>query len=220
MTVTEPVGGGPIRVGSKGIERMASSFLWRVVAVVALVTMVMLNGCSSGSGLEALDRDPSQDTIAGPRPTAPPVTDYNGPGLTADATELLSRLRNLESERNLCAILTSSAVGDVLGGEAELSSLATTPAGIAQLIVDVDRFFAHIVDVAPADIAPSMAVLQRTWREVAEIGVDVGDREQRTRAILESPQVRLAVDNLGTWMKQNCGGALGVPTDLEGLLAL
>lgn len=196
------------------------SSLRAILLALGSVAVLLSVGCSGRSGVQELAHDPSRDTIAGPRPTAPPATDYEGPGLTADATELLSRLRNLESERNLCTILTSSTVSDVLEGEAELSNLATTPAGIAQLLVDVDRFFAHIVDVSPPDIAPSTAVVQRTWRSVAEIGPDVDDREQRTRAILESAEVRLAVENLGEWMKRNCAGALGEPTGLESLLSL
>lgn len=200
--------GGPRRVGIRWLS---------LVAVMALISLI---GCSESSGVRELDHDAATDTIAGPRPTAPPATDYDGPGLTSEATRLLSGLRDLESERSLCAILTSSTVDEVLGGEVELSGLATTPSGIAQMLVAIDRFFEHVVEVSPPDLTPSTTVIKNTWRQVAEISGDATDRDKRIEAILAAPDVQLAVDNLSAWIQGNCVGGLAGQLDLGGLLGV
>lgn len=188
--------------------------------VVAFVALGLLAGCSGESGVRELDHDLATDTIAGPVPTAPPATDYQGPGLSAEATRLLSGLRDLEEERSLCAILTSSTVTEVLGGEVEISGLATTPAGIAQMLVAIDRFFGHVVEVSPPDLVPSTTIVQNTWRQVAEIGGDATDRDGRIEALLSSPDVQLAVDNVAAWVGANCAGGIGGQLDLGALLGV
>lgn len=192
----------------------------RWIPLIVVIACLSLSGCSGSSGVHELEHDAETDTIAGPRPTAPPATDYDGPGLSAEATRLLSGLRDLDSERSLCAILTSTTVTEVLGGEVEISGLATTPSGIAQLLVAIDRFFGHVVEVSPPDLAPSTTVIQNTWRQVAEIAGDAGDRDRRIEAILAAPDVQLAVENVGTWVQGNCVGALGGQLDLGGLLGI
>lgn len=198
------------------IGRLGTPVALRSVAVVVLTLVVV--ACSGTSDLRELEHDASRDTIAGPRPTAPPVTEYTGPGLTADANDLLSQLRGLESERNLCTIMTSSTVADILAGDVDISRLATTPSGISQMIVAVDRFFAHVVEVSSPELQPSTRVVQRTWRQISEIGADANDREERTEAILNSPNVEVAVRNLATWMGDNCAGSSSASLDLGSLL--
>lgn len=188
--------------------------------LLVIAVLAFLSGCSGDSGVRELEHDSSDDTIQGPLPTAPPTTDYDGPGLSSEATRLLSRLRDLESEQNLCTVVTSSVVKDVLQGDVDLSGLATTPSGIAQMLVSVDRFFEHVVDVSPPELAPSTELIQRTWRQVAEIGGDASDREERVRAIVEAPDTRLAMDNFSAWIQQNCSGAVMGDVDLGGLLGL
>lgn len=188
--------------------------------VLVIVVLLLLAGCSGGSGVKELEHDSADDTIQGPLPTAPPSTDYDGPGLSSEATQLLSRLRDLESEQNLCTVVTSSVIQDLLQGDVDLSGLATTPAGIAQMLVSLDRFFEHIVKVSPPELAPSTELIQRTWRQVAEIGGDVSDRDERVRAIVEAPDTRLAMDNFAAWIRQNCSGAVMGELDLGGLLGL
>lgn len=188
------------------------------VGIVALAIVASLVGCSSSSPSRELAHDSSRDTIAGPRPTAPPSTEYSGPGLSTEAVTLLQQLRDFQSETDLCAILTSKTIKSVLSGQADLSAMVTTPSGIAQVLVALDSFFAHLVDIAPAPIRPSMAVIQSTWKDLSRIDADALDRDQQIEAISKRPEVDSSVQSLGRWMQTNCSGALGPTLDLGGLL--
>ena len=211
---------GPNRpsVVSGNVARRA---LGRRSAVIVLAVIAVLAGdCSSTSPTREIDNDSSRDPIAGPPPTAPPVTEYAGPGLSTEAVALLQQLRDFQQETDLCSILSSKTVKTVLGGDLDASGLVTTPSGIAQMLVALEDFFRHLVDISPPAVRPSMETLRQTWKDLSAIEADALDREAQTEAILSSPQVESAVANMGTWMKQNCLGQPSSPFDLSSLFGL
>ncbi len=96
---------------------VARRALGRRSAVIVLAVIAVLAGaCSSTSPTREIDHDSSRDTIAGPPPTAPPVTEYAGPGLSTEAVALLQQLRDFQQETDLCSILSSKTVKTVLAG--------------------------------------------------------------------------------------------------------
>lgn len=202
---------GPAATHSGSIRRALCGAGLAVVLLAAL-------GCSSTSPTRELAHDASRDTIAGPRPTAPPPTALGGPGLSSEAVALLEQLRAFRQDDDLCEILSSKTVKTLLGGKVEAKALVTTPSGVAQVLVELDSFFAHLVQISPPAVRPSMAVVQKVWKDLSAIEPDALDREERTRVILADPAVQQAVKNVGAWMGQNCLGQGAPAFDLGGLL--
>ncbi|MCB1257813.1 MAG: hypothetical protein KDB26_11945 [Microthrixaceae bacterium] len=197
--------------GRKGIAAMLVRLSTAMLVVVAV-------SCSGTSPTRELEHDASQDTIAGPRPTAPPSTALGGPGLSSEAVELLNELRDFRQDSDLCEILSSNTVKSLLGGKLEVSGLVTTPSGIAQVLVELDLFFDHLVKVSPAAVRPSMATIQKAWKDLSAIEADALDKDQRAQAVTSDPAVQQAVKNVGTWTQQNCLGQSTAEFDLSELL--
>lgn len=196
-------------------RKSIASMLIRWTAALLVVAAV---GCSGNSPTRELEHDASRDTIAGPRPTAPPSTELGGPGLSSEAVELLNELREFRNDNDLCDILSSNTVKSLLGGKLEVSGLVTTPSGIAQVLVELDLFFDHLVKVSPAAVRPSMATIQKAWKDLSAIEADALDKDQRSEAVISDPAVQQAVKNVGTWTQQNCLGQSTAEFDLSELL--
>lgn len=197
--------------GRKGI----TAILVRLTTVMLVVAAV---SCSGSSPTRELEHDASRDTIAGPRPTAPPSTALGGPGLSSEAVELLNELRGFRQDSDLCDILSSNTVKSLLGGKLEVSGLVTTPSGIAQVLVELDLFFDHLVKVSPPAVNPSMATIQKAWKDLSAIEADALDKDQRSQAIISDPALQQAVKTVGTWTQQNCLGQSAPAFDLSELL--
>lgn len=188
------------------------------VCLIAVCLLCGLTACSESSPTRELEHDASRDTIAGPRPTAPPSTDYKGPGLSSEGNQLLKELRGFQQQDDLCEVLSSKTIRSLLGGDVEVTGLVTTPSGVAQVLITLDSLFEHLVVISPPAVKPSMATVQETWKKLSAVEADALDREARIEAILSAPEVGAALQNITSWTSQNCLGQPALPFDLGGLL--
>lgn len=179
-----------------------------MVGVAALVAV----GCTTTSETTELSTDAADVTVPGVPPTAPPTTEYDGRGLTSDARGLIAELSALEEETDLCVILSGEAVEPFLSGEVDTTTLVTSPSGLNQLLAVLNSIFAHIVEISPAEVQASTAVLEDVWTQVGSISTAAPDYEEQVRAVTGTPEVDAAYDNVGTWAVLNCGSSL-LPTN-------
>lgn len=177
------------------------------MAMVVLALFFGLTGvsCSETSPTRELANDPADVTIPGVPPTAPPTTKYDGRGLSPDAMVLIGQLNELQSETELCALLTGNVLKPLLSGEIDMTSLVTSPSGVSQLLVAVDSLFAHMVEISPPEVQPATATIRDIWKRVAEIPADATDRDARTAAIMAEPSSEAAKSILESWLTKNCG---------------
>jgi len=186
---------------------------WRAtVAAVLGATALLVAGCTSTSETTEMSSDPADVTVPGAPPTAPPTTEYDGRGLTSDARGLIAELSALEEETDLCVILSGEAVEPFLSGEVDTTTLVTSPSGLNQLLATLNSIFAHIVEISPAEVQPSTAVLEDVWIQVGSISTAAPDYEEQVRVITTTAEVDAAYDAVGTWAVLNCGASL-LPTN-------
>lgn len=173
--------------------------------VAAAVLAVAAVGCTRTSETTEMSDDPADVTVPGVPPTAPPTTEYDGRGLSSDANKLISELAAIESETDLCTILTGESFAPFLDGKIDTTNLVTSPSGVTQLYVAVNSIFAHVVEISPPDVQPSTTILQDVWTRVSSISSSAPDYQAQVDAIAAEPQVAAAYQALGTWAAGNCG---------------
>ena len=80
-------------------------------------------------------------------------------------------------------LLTGQAIRDVTAAT-NLTSLLTNPSGFTQLFAALDRLFAHLVQIGPPDLAPS---LQTTgvWKSMSSIDPLSPDAESRAGKLIQ-----------------------------------
>jgi len=121
-----------------------------------------------------------------------------------DVNELIRRIDGLNNESDLCILLTGQALADVTGADINLTSLLTNPSGFTQLFTSLDKLFAHMVAIGPAEVQPSLQTMQGVWKGLATIDPRAPDAETRSAALIGDPNVQQAQDTLGTWVKGTC----------------
>ena len=172
---------------------------WMVaVGTVAVVLAVAVLGaaCSGDSGTTELSSDAADQTTPGPVPTAPggvgPTTNSDsgavGTSGSVDVNELIRRIDDLNNESDLCTLLTGEALRDVTGSDINLTSLLSNPSGFTQLFSSLDKLFAHMVVIGPAEVQPSLTTMQGVWKSMATI--DHGPWTPRPGARPSSPTRR------------------------------
>lgn len=176
------------------------------VLVTGLLALVVLAGCSSSSETTEVagDADPNAD---GPLPTAPPdgAGGSGGSGATSvDVNELIRRIDALNSETDLCVLLTGQALADVTGADINLTSLVSNPSGFTQLFTSLDKLFAHMVTIGPPEVQLSLQVMQGVWKGMAGVDPRQPDAETRSATLIADPQVQQAQTDLGTWVRTSC----------------
>jgi hypothetical protein len=176
----------------------------------AVVSLVLLGvSCSSDSGTTELSSDSADQTTPGPLPTAPPTSGSSssskvGASGSVDVNELIRRIDDLNNETDLCALLTGKALADVTGADINLTSLLTNPSGFTQLFTSLDKLFAHMVNIGPAAVQPSLQTMQGVWKGLATIDPRAPDAETRSGALIADPKVQAAQKDLGTYVKTSC----------------
>ena len=177
-----------------------------------LVCVALFAGsCSSESDTKVLTPDRSANDD-GPRPTAPGAGGANStvvggnPALTGkvDVAELVRRLDALQAETDLCTLLTGQALSNVTGADINLSSLLSDPTGFSQLFGALQRTYVHLVDIAPAEIDPSLTVLQGLWGSLATVDPRSAEAESVVARAIASPEVQDANDAVASWITANC----------------
>ena len=189
------------------------SRLARAALVPAVLVCLALVGaaCSSESDTKVLDPDRSANAD-GPRPTAPgaggATTTVAGgnPALNGkvDVAELVRRLDALQAETDLCTLLTGQALSNVTGADINLSSLLSDPTGFTQLFGALQRTYTHLIDIAPADLDPSLTVLQGLWGSLATVDPRSAEAESVVARAVASPEVQDANDAVASWITANC----------------
>lgn len=174
-------------------------------APLLLVAVLLVGACGTESTTDELADDPADVTVPGPRPTVP--TTQPGEGLSESGNELLSQLRAISEETDLCRVLTGEAFTTLLDQEFDVASLVTSPSGVTQLITLVDATFANLVVIAPAQVQPAMATVQQVWTRLAGQTTGSADAARRTAEILAEPEVTDANRSIALWAALNCPGA-------------
>ncbi|CAN5462165.1 hypothetical protein BH10ACT3_BH10ACT3_24100 [soil metagenome] len=183
-----------------------------IATFVAVAVLSMATGaCTQQSETQELGQDPSDVTIAGTPPTAPPTTAYDGRGLTSDANRLLAELQALQDEPDLCIVLVGDGLQPFLTGQVDTTNLVTSPSGLTQLLAAVNGLFSHVVTIAPPDIQPATATLADMWTRVAAVDTTAVDHDAQVDAITSDPAVTQAGQSVVTWVATNC--------DTSGLVA-
>lgn len=170
-----------------------------------LCAALVLTGCRSASEHTELAEDSADVTVVGNIPTAPPRGGDAG-GLSSGANELLAQLDGIREERDLCAILSGRAFDGLIGTDVDAAALVTNPAGLTRLLATLDGTFAHLVEISPPEMVPTMQTLRDVWTRVASLG-PVQDVEARVNDIFAEPQVVAATQMLLTWAPANCAAA-------------
>lgn len=183
--------------------------MWRWAAVVAVVAVAMT---ACGGGTEELAGQPNVSTPDGPLPTAPNGKPKNAADLGAnaatggdvDVNDLIRRIDALNQETDLCTLLTGSALAGVTGADINLTSLVSNPAGFSQLFASLDKLFGHMVDIAPADAKAQLTTMQGVWNGLSAIDLKSTGAQQQASAVIASPEVQAANEDLGKWVLANC----------------
>lgn len=199
----------------RGAKRWWESIGLGVLTTVLVTAVVMTAvACSSDAPTTQLADDPSDVTIAGPRPTAPPPPSG---GLSASGNDLIAQLQALQSQPSFCDVIGADAFTTLRTGEVDAAALVTNPSGVAQLVAVVDATFTHVVAISPPEIKPSMQVISDVWRRLVRLG-GAADAKARSQQILAEPTVVEANKSVLTWAVLNCpeivsdalaGGAAG-----------
>lgn len=182
-----------------------------LITLVAVMAVFAVS-CTKTSETTEMSDDPADITVPGVPPTAPPTTVYDGRGLSSDAKTLVANLAAVESETDLCTILTGDSFAPFLDGKVDATNLVTSPSGLNQLLVTVNSIFDHIVEIAPSPIQPSLVILQDVWSRVSSLSSAAPEYQSQVDAIAAEPQVAAAYQALGTWVASNCGSTALLPT--------
>lgn len=183
----------------------------RIRAAAALVTAAVALGACGGSGTQEIAVD-GADGLDGPLPTAPDGSPRNGADLGAgdpfsgdvDVNDLIRRIDALNSENDLCILLTGEAMSDLTGADINLASLASNPAGFSQLFVSLDKLFGHMVSIGPPELELPLNTLKNVWGGMADIDIRGADAEQKASELLGSEDTKRANEALGAWVATNC----------------
>lgn len=197
-------------VPSTDVRTPTRRIRWAIGAL--LLTVVLVGAACSGSGTTELSSDAADQTAPGPLPTAPGgaggsgTAGKGGVGSTGkvDVNELIRRIDNLNNETDLCALLTGQALRDVTGSDINLTSLLSNPSGFTQLFASLDKLFAHMVVIGPAEVQPSLVTMQGVWKGMATIDPRAPDAQTRSSALIADPAVQQAQSTLGQWVKSSC----------------
>ena len=194
-----------VDVGIRPASSIRTLFAALVLLCVAALTAA---GCSKESTTEELSTDSADQAADGPIPTAPP--EVAGQGSTGssgdvDVNELILRIDALNTETDICTLLTGQAVKDVTQSNVNLTSLLTNPAGFSQLFAALDRLFAHLVQIGPAELTAPLQTMQGVWSAMSEIEPNAVDAEARASALVSDPNVQAAQTSIGDYVQANCG---------------
>jgi hypothetical protein len=102
------------------------------------------------------------------------------------------------------AEMTGQALSNVTGADINLSSLLSDPTGFTQLFGALQRTYGHLVDIAPAEIDPSLTVLQGLWGSLATVDPRSAEAESVVARAIASPEVQDANDAVASWITANC----------------
>ncbi len=190
------------------MNRPRSATLLLAVAVVALALFAV--GCSKHqSATEEVRPATTDDAADGPAPTAPPLpagseSAGTASGADIDANELIRRIDSLNSETDLCTLLTGQALKDIATSNVNLTSLLTNPSGFTQLFSALDRLFAHLVQIGPAELSSSLQEMQSVWTAMAAMDPRAPDAETKAGALIADPKVQAAQSDIGKYVTSNC----------------
>lgn len=180
-----------------------------VVAALMCVAVLLGTSCSKESTTEELGTDSADQAADGPIPTAPPEVEGSGQGSTGssgdvDVNDLILRIDALNSETDICTLLTGQAIKDVTQSNVNLTSLLTNPTGFSQLFASLDRLFAHMVQIGPPELTASLQTMQGVWTEMAKIEPNAVDAETRASALVSDPNVQAAQTAIGDYVQRSC----------------
>lgn len=185
------------------------SATWLIVAMIAALAL-FAGACSkSQSATEEVRSNRTGDESDGPAPTAPPLpagseSSGGATGGDVDANELIRRIDSLNSETDLCTLLTGQALKDIATSNVNLTSLLTNPSGFTQLFSALDRLFAHLVQIGPAELTESLKAMQGVWTAMAGIDPRGADAETKAGALIGDPKVQSAQSAIGSYVQANC----------------
>jgi len=182
---------------------------WLFVATIVALAL-FAGACSKHqSATEEVRSGSTEDSADGPAPTAPPLpvgSESSGgtSGGDVDANELIRRIDSLNSETDLCTLLTGQALKDIATSNVNLTSLLTNPSGFTQLFSALDRLFVHLVQIGPAELTPSLQAMQSVWTAMAGMDPRASDAETKAGALISDPKVQAAQTTLGNYVQTNC----------------
>ncbi len=185
------------------------SVTWLFVATIVALAL-FAGACSKHqSATEEVRSGSTEDSADGPAPTAPPLpvgSESSGgtSGGDVDANELIRRIDSLNSETDLCTLLTGQALKDIATSNVNLTSLLTNPSGFTQLFSALDRLFVHLVQIGPAELTPSLQAMQSVWTAMAGMDPRASDAETKAGALISDPKVQAAQTTLGNYVQTNC----------------
>lgn len=186
---------------------------WLPVALVALVALAA--GCGGGGGGTTELGSDAADEQSGPLPTAP-GGDSSGsggstgsgdtPGMSGsvDVSELIVRIDALNTENDLCTLLTGDAMADVTGADVNLTSIVSNPSGFSQLFSALDRLFGHMVQIGPPELTPSLQRLNEVWKGLAQVDPTGADAQAKLDTLMADPEVQAAQKGIAEWVAANC----------------
>lgn len=178
--------------------------------LVAVLAVALVGACGGGN-TEALPAD-RVEGLDEAQPTAPsgsfPGDTDLGEGDpssdTVDVNGLIRRIDALSQETELCALVGSEAVVEIIGADINLTGLASNPSGVGQLFAALERLYAHMATIGPPEVTPALTTLQGVSSGLADIDLRSPDAEARAEELLESPDTRFANEALGAWISLNC----------------
>ena len=175
-------------------------------AILVLLAVLLAAGCSTprSESTAELSDDQADVTIAGVPPTFPPTTQYDGSGLSDDANALLQEIAALQTETDLCVILTGKALQPLLTGNLDTTNLVTSPSGLTQLLIAFNSVFSYIKTIAPAAVRPAASTLNDVWIRISSLNSGAASNQAQVQAILIEPEVIAAYQSLAAWASANC----------------
>ncbi len=179
-----------------------------LVATAILATSGVLGVSCGDGGTKELAADQKS---SGPLPTAPDGSPRNGAGSngdpfsgSVDVNDLIDRIEGLNSENDLCTLLTGNAMADIASADINLAGLASNPAGFSQLFAALNRLFGHMLTIAPSELTEPLTTLQGVWGGLADINIRASDAESRAASLLAGNETQKANDDLAAWVTSNC----------------
>ena len=175
-------------------------------AMLLFLCVAVIAGCSTprSEKTEELNEDIADVTVPGVPPTFPPSTQYDGSGLSDDANALLKEIAAIQTETDLCVILTGEAFQPLLTGDLDTTNLVTSPSGLTQLLIAFNSTFSYIETIAPDEVVPAAATLNDVWTRISSLNSGAASNQAQVQAILTEPQVVAAYESLASWAAVNC----------------
>ena len=175
-------------------------------AMLLFLCVAVIAGCSTprSENTEELNEDIADVTVPGVPPTFPPSTQYDGSGLSDDANALLKEIAAIQTETDLCVILTGEAFQPLLTGDLDTTNLVTSPSGLTQLLIAFNSTFSYIETIAPDEVVPAAATLNDVWTRISSLNSGAASNQAQVQAILTEPQVVASYESLASWAAVNC----------------